>query len=168
MREPSVSPEIMPHIITSVGMLVLNWSFVENTLDMWTAIAYRDVGGDEIEKEIPKMFSRKVKYLRKCFRRLAPLAPHRKACLHFVERAKAISDIRHNIVHGTLSDYDPETEMITFSILELNPDKTQHIAGKAKIVGRDLIGFANELLAMASTGPVLTQSILDSLESQDH
>jgi hypothetical protein len=48
MFKPTIPEELLPTLFSAVGMIVMNFSFVENTLDAMTAMAFRDFGGNAI------------------------------------------------------------------------------------------------------------------------
>jgi hypothetical protein len=168
MREPSVPEEVMPSLFANIGMIVMNWSFVENSLDAWTAIAYQNCNGASVERELPRMFDRKVRFLRKCFNRLPELAPWKDDALHYLDRARALSETRHYVVHGVLSDFDKDhDESFTFQKIDLDENRTQHVIGSLTIPGEKLIDAANELLAMANQGHRISSSMLNALEGDN-
>lgn len=169
MRQPSVPEDVMPSLFANVGMIVMSWSFIENSLDAWTAIAFHDCNGVSIERELPRQFDRKVRFLRKCFNRLPELAPWKDECLRFLGRAKELAEIRHYMVHGTLSDFDEKNdESFTFQKIDLDENKTQHLFGSLTIPGAQLISAAEELSDMASQGVGLSNSILNAMEGKNH
>lgn len=167
MRERSVPEEVMPSVFGCVGMIVLNWSFVENSLDAWTSISFHDHNGESVERQIPRQFGRKVSFLRKCFRRLPSLAVHADEVSAYLDRAVALANVRNYVVHGTLSDFDPADESFLFVKIDISEDKRQHEFGELKILGTDLIAAANELLVMASRGHEITARLVQSSERQD-
>lgn len=168
MRQPSVPEKVMPSLFANVGMIVMNWSFVENSLDAWTAIAFQDCNGSSIERELPRQFDRKMRFLRKCFNRLPELTPWKNEALAYLDRAKALSVVRHYVVHGVLWDFDSaNNESFTFQKIDLDENKTQHMLGSLTIAGEDLIASANELLGMASQGQKITHFMLNAFEAED-
>jgi hypothetical protein len=157
---------MMPYLFSTVGMIVMNWTFVENALDYWTAIAFQDHGGSKLEAEMPRQFDRKVRFLRRAFARLPSLAAFRDEALSHVNRAKQLSNVRHYVVHGCLGGFDAETETFTFSKIDVDQDKINHVVGQLRITGTDLNDAADELLEMARTGQQLTFRILETPESK--
>jgi hypothetical protein len=163
MFRPTVPEELMPPLFSGVGMIAMNFAFVENTLDAWTAFAYRDFGGSAIEQEMPRQLARKIKFLRKCFGRLDGLKPFATEALAIVNRTSELSDMRHYVIHGVLAGFDHEdNEAFYFRKIDISDDKTEHILGEMKLPGQHIIWAGQELLHMAATGQALTARIAQS------
>lgn len=160
MKDRSVPEEIIPTTFSCVGMIIVNWTFVENALDAWTAIAFHEHNASSIERQLPKMFGRKVKFLKKCFRRLPGLAPFSDEAIAFIERANELSEIRHYVAHGTLSHFDTTDESFIFAKIGLSDDKQQHEFGELRILGTDLLTAGTKLTDMARQGQKLTYHIM--------
>lgn len=164
----SIPEEILPSLYSAVGMIVTNWSFVENALDHWTAIVFDDFGGSRIEPEMPRMFGRKVKFLSKCFKRIDALSPFKDDALKVIQRASELSDMRHYIVHGVLSGFDAEDkEAFVFRKIDVSQDKKQHVLGEMRLPGTHLAIGATELLHMASFAQKVSVRLLDAIETQN-
>jgi len=168
MRQRSVPEEIMPSLFSCVGMIVVNWTFIENALDGWACAAFHDYPDLRVEKELPRQFGRKLDFLRKSFRRIPGLSPFESEALAFLDRARELSGVRDSVVHGTLSDFDPQDEVFTFSKIDLTKDKRQHVFGELRIRGADLVSAADELLAMAAQAQELSLRLLKLTEAQDN
>lgn len=167
MYDPKALVEIMPSLCGGLGMVVLNWSFVENNLDHWTAIAYADFGGSSIEAELPRQFGRKVKFLRKCFRRIPELSTFQDECTTYIDRAEAISTTRHYLVHGVLKGFDPENyESFTFAKIDVSEDKNDHVVGELTIPGAKLLAVGLELLDMIGKGQSLSTRLIKAAEAK--
>ena len=146
-------------------MIAVNWSFVENSLDSWAASAFSSYGGNQIEKEMPRQFSRKVKFLRKCFNRLPGLSPFAAHSTAILERATALADTRHYVIHGVLAGFiADEDETFVFRKIDISDDKQSHVLGELRIPGRHLIMAGNELLVMASHAQQISARILNAIE----
>ncbi len=118
----TIPDDLFPRLSLSVGQLILKWSFVEVSLDQWVAVVYQGVGGKQIEQEIPRGLKRKIKFLRRCFKSIPALEPFAEEATNLLSRAKKLSSIRHTIVHGYLSKYDPHTQTVTFVKLDARKD----------------------------------------------
>ena len=156
--------DIIPHFYSSVGMIVVNWSFVENNLDAWSALVYHDHGGSSIERKLPKPISRKIKFLEKCFGALQTLTHVRDEAASYISRVKALSKIRNFVVHGVLSEFDPSDASFTFLRVDTDPEKKQHVLERLKILGTDLVHAGIELSELAKTGQGVTAKLLDASE----
>jgi len=165
MFKRTVPEELMPSLFSGVGMIVMNFAFVENALDAWTALAYHDFGGSRIEKEMPRQFGRKVTFLRKCFSRLDGLKPFSQEALAIVNRARELSDTRHYVAHGVLAGFDAEDdETFYFRKIDISDDKTEHVLGEMRLPGQHIIWASTELAMMAVAGQKLTARISESVK----
>ena len=85
--------------------------------------------------------------------------------MDYLERAKHHANVRHYIVHGTLSGFDAaDDETFIFKKIDVDEHKTQHVVGTLRIKGADLIRVSNDLLAMVTAGHKLTDRILKAVE----
>ena len=79
MSEPPLLPRLsdaaLNRICGDVGRLMISWALFEQGLEFCTNLVYHNAGGKHKDRELPRNFSRKVKYLRKRFRDLPVLAP---------------------------------------------------------------------------------------------
>jgi hypothetical protein len=141
---PSIPEEIFEPLCSAVGNFALNFAFVDRALDYWIIVIYHDLGGKSVEKEIPRGFDRKLKFLRRCFKQIHALAPFATECLDCLEKAKALSNSRHYVVHGVLSDYIPEGHIFVFVNLNTNPSKTMHKLSKLSISAFKLLKQGNQ------------------------
>lgn len=167
MRQRSVPEEVMPALFSCVGMIVVNWTFIENALDGWASVAFHDYPALRVEADLPRQFSRKVRFLRKSFRKIPGLAPFKDEAIRLLDRAKELQPIRDHMAHSTLSDYDPENGKFTFSNIGLSDDNRQHRFGELEILQGNLVSVADELLAMVPQAQHLSLRLLQLSESQD-
>ncbi|MCD1634144.1 hypothetical protein K7H91_10190 [Martelella mediterranea] len=163
-KHRSVPKEVIPDLYAMVGMVIANWTFVENSLDAWAAIAYHDHGGNKVEPELPRQFSRKVKFLRKCFNRLSSLAPFKEEALSLISKSEGLSEVRHYVAHGVLSDFDQSDESFRFIKIDMTSDKKQHIIGELHITAVKLLQAGTDLVEMAAEGQRITGNLLDAGE----
>jgi hypothetical protein len=147
-------------------MIVTNWSFVENALDHWTAIVFHDFNGASIEKEMPRMFGRKVKFLSKCFRRIEALSPFKEDAMKVIRRCCELSDMRHFVVHGVLSGFDADdNETFVFRKIDVSEDKKEHVLGEMRLPGDHLVIAGTELIQMAAFAQKVSARLLDAVKA---
>ncbi|HAF81488.1 MAG TPA: hypothetical protein DCG66_10800 [Brevundimonas sp.] len=106
-------------MLMAYGASTLHWSVLENCIDLLVAITFHRFGGNEIDKEIPRMFGRKTKYLKKVFRRSSALSPVADMAIRAIEDAEELSDRRHLITHGSPREYHPDR--IEYRWLKVTP-----------------------------------------------
>ena len=135
---------------TTVGLFVANWAFVEIALDHWITIIFRSAGGKHVEREMPKALSRKLKFLRRCIRRIDALAPYSEQALRYMTRAGELAKTRQFVIHGVLTNFDENHMLIGFVKIDSAPDKTQRIISELIIPVQDLLNQGVECMDLAS------------------
>jgi hypothetical protein len=91
-----------------VGYIVVRWGSIEQDMDGLITIVYNLPGGRELaqEKQLPRMFKRKVRFLKTAFSQLTLLQPYKQEMDRLLETLQACADIRHWLVHGAITgDY---------------------------------------------------------------
>lgn len=105
----------MGPLATAIGSLVLMWGTTEAGINVCVATIFKASEGKHHAKEIPRNLSGKLKILRRCLRKIEALGPYREEGLRIFATAGQFGDHRNAIVHGFLSDYNPETKKFTFT-----------------------------------------------------
>ena len=113
-------------ICKSVGMLVINWAMVEQTIEMIVAVIYRSADGHSQEEKLPKFFSRKAKFVRRCLSRISALHDFQLTGRKLMEEATRLSKIRHDVIHGALSGFDEETGVVSFIRVDIDKNEDIH------------------------------------------
>jgi hypothetical protein len=139
MEPRDIPADVIKPLYTAVGHIVVNWAFVEQSLDMWIAIIYQTSDDRCIEDVIPMALGRKIRFLRKCFNRMHVLANFRAEALDYIAKAKELSDTRHFIIHDTISKYNPTDHTFTFVKLDVVDGGTFHQLSKLVIMGQKLL-----------------------------
>jgi len=109
-------------LVEAIGHLVVYWGLIERQIDNWVMVAFHECGGKHIEKTIPRMFKRKRQFLKKCFKRLAPLQPFQDAAVEILNEAKEVGGIRNDIVHGNIRKLASDRGVYRFDILDAQDD----------------------------------------------
>jgi len=163
----SIPEEVLGHLYTMTGMIVTNWSFLENALDHWTAITFQDFRSSEIESKMPRMLGEKIKFLSKCFRRIDGLAPFREDAMKVISRCEELSDMRHYVVHGVLSGYDAEDNAtFVFRKIDVAKDKKEHVLGEMRLPANHLISAGTELINMAHFAQTISAHLIQASERE--
>jgi hypothetical protein len=144
----------------AIGWHTVAWAFVENGLE-FLVIAIHELGGKTIEREAPWSLERKIKYLRRCFWRLAILAPYRERAIALLEHVKSASDNRHDIIHGTFTEHifgSGEAKMIRLlrtktgervaKPFTLSTERVLQAATHAQDIGSALLTMAGEIIEL--------------------
>ena len=156
----TIPDDLFPPLSMAVGQMVLSWSFVEVSLDQWVAIIYQGVGGRNLAEEIPRALTRKIKFLRRCFRNIAALDPFAEEATKLLDRAKEISEIRHTVVHGYISKYEPHTQTVTF--VKLDAEKDIHRRFEIPLTFPQLLDAGGKCLDLSTDFTRFTKRLTDS------
>jgi hypothetical protein len=108
----------------SVGFIVLNWGMIEQQIDIWVNIAFRHCGGDALRKnkDIPRAFNQKAKFLKECFNKLPALAAFAAEGKSLIERVSSQASKRHDLVHSSLASFTLENGAFNFNKVEYEKD----------------------------------------------
>jgi hypothetical protein len=49
-----LAPDVIEPLYKAIGTLVVNWAYVDRSLDFWIAVIYHDVGGKNLENKLPQ------------------------------------------------------------------------------------------------------------------
>jgi hypothetical protein len=102
----------------AVGRLTVAWALLESPIDAMVHIIHQRVGGHDIEREPPWGISKKLKFLRRCFRRIERLRPKTDEAIKLLLAIGPVADIRHDIIHGTVGPIPSKPQQqVRFSIL---------------------------------------------------
>ncbi|GLS02779.1 hypothetical protein GCM10007859_28100 [Brevundimonas denitrificans] len=149
------------NILIAVGACTIHWSILENCIDLMVAVTFHRFGGNEVRKDLPRMFSVKTEYLKKVFRVSPRLALLRDAAIDGIEKAEALSKRRHLLTHGSPREYGPD--WMAYTWLKVTPtmhmleqhtitlDEVREIATEAINISLPLANIA-ERLAMSLDG----------------
>jgi hypothetical protein len=152
--------ELMPPLAMAIGHLVITWASIEATLNLTIAVIYHDVGGKAIETDLPRNLSRKVKFLRACFNRVDPLKGYGNEARSLLDRISALAPIRHAVIHGYLSGFDPTSQRVTFTKLDTKP--TIHEVDSEAFSLPELVEAGGKSLALASDFVIFMTRLSDA------
>src|SRR6266481_6001887 len=112
---PYGDPDVLRHVWTIVGHLVVSFGLLEFGLDWMTAIAHKN-GGDVISRKLPIPFSERTKFISNCADRLPILASHRDRLKNIAAKADGLAAIRNDVIHGYIAEYDEQANhLLTFA-----------------------------------------------------
>ena len=142
-------------MLTVIGACTLHWSLAEAGVDALVTMVYHRFGGKAVERDIPRMLGRKVKFLRKGFQR-SPLLQHMAAeAALLLGQIEELSEKRNLMIHGTPLKHGPE--MIEFRWLKTEGSgqrleshtvthaEFQALATDTLLVGNAIAGLAKRI-----------------------
>ncbi|MFA4901819.1 MAG: hypothetical protein WC600_03645 [Desulfobaccales bacterium] len=138
-----VVPDPRTSMYVSIGLIVASWSHVEQTLDFWVTIVFRNCGGKSIayRNQLPRALNNKITFLEDSFNKLEILHPYKYEGLAFLNRIKLLSDMRHTLVHGAIEELTPET----LKIAQLKYGKEKHEVRHHKYTVTELFNCGNKI-----------------------
>lgn len=163
----TIDQEILTPLFHAVGSLVINWTYLESSLDYCAIIIYHNAGGKHEEKELPVKISRKTEFLRKCFKRIGVLAPFATEGIKIIEKIDRLKNIRDFVVHGTFTNYQPEGHVLTFTRLDLPKPRTMHHENQMELRASILANASNDLADLTGRSLNLANNLLKALVPED-
>lgn len=88
----------------AIGRLTISWGHLDFGLDCLVEIVYLGCNGHEIEAEIPRSLSRKLRYLRAAFKRMPLQQDAIEAFLLIFDQIETEARFRHNLIHGIITE----------------------------------------------------------------
>jgi hypothetical protein len=107
-----------------VGFIVVQWGHCEQSLELLTNVLFQYFGGKNLarSKRMPKQLAAKLDFVKACASTVPALAPFKDDLLAVVEEFAQLTQIRHDIVHGALTDTSPLGSVFQFIRLQTHPD----------------------------------------------
>lgn len=159
-REPTVQE--LASIQRATGALTMRWGRLELTLNIMIALIYHEIGGRQIEPELPLMFSRRIRFLRRCFLRIEQLAPFRQEAVEVFDLLNHLAAMREHFSHGAfmgVGDGEFLSLQLNYAVFRPTPCKTLHRLVEQTLTLGDLI----EIGQMADAIAMQASSLADSL-----
>jgi hypothetical protein len=148
------------HFCASIGWVEVNWAMMESQLDRWCQvmfIKFKWRGKDGKEKDIPRGYARKVRFLRGGFARIPAFAKFRADGVDVLDRADALAEARHNLTHGVITSIEAKDGKYFLENRTMQKDGFHTVknfvfdvrefpvlADKLVILGRDAIRLTHE------------------------
>ena len=120
------APKELELICSSVGQIIVPFAILEASINASIETLYKHLGGNALEKELPRGFGRRIAYLEKCSLKLPILAGVKDELQKILALAEAESTIRNNIAHGYVSNFDSKNGILTFKQLEAYTNRQSH------------------------------------------
>jgi hypothetical protein len=144
-------------LCTVIGFVVVNWALAEQSLDFTVETIYSKCAGNTLEKQLPRSFQRKVKFLRKAFRTSAALQVYAKDGNKLLDRMEPIAQQRHDLVHGVvvsiesvngrfpIDKLDYKAQEHAMRHIEFDPENVDALFQALVDLGRHLTLFGNSI-----------------------
>jgi hypothetical protein len=159
---PNMPPDVAQSVYKTLGFVIVAWSWVDFSLNQWVTVSFQN-GGRETEAEMPRSFSRRESFLKKCFTTLAPLQPFAPEGRALLTRAAEINGKRDWLAHGTLFQYDPKEHQLTFWKLEAAHKGRIPTVKTWSIALSSLLTVGTQAADLSSEMTDFTKRIMDAL-----
>jgi hypothetical protein len=149
-------------LFKTIGFVVVQWGHSELFLELLVNTLFREYGGNKLPKvkKMPKPLAAKIDFVKKCAAHISSLAPFRTEIDALVKDFEALTQTRHDIVHGALTDVPVVDGVYSFIRLDTHPD-----IHEVKYFQYDLKAFpflAEALMRLGSDAPKLARRIFDA------
>ena len=149
---PNMPDDVAQTVYKTLGFFIVAWSWVDLSLNQWVTASFQNGGRDAKDDEMPRSFTRREAFLKKCFLHLPALQPFAPEGRALLSRAAEINGKRDWLAHGTLFQYDPTDHKLTFWKLDaaykgrIPTLKTWSISLLALLaVGTDAVDLSSEM-----------------------
>ncbi|MCA3171424.1 MAG: hypothetical protein ING25_00005 [Burkholderiales bacterium] len=105
-------------LCAAIGFVEINWALFEQSLDCIVLSAHRDLGGSAIDKNLPRSYSSKAKFLRKAFSKVEALNPLKEEAEEVLSHSDELSTKRHDLMHGVVTHVKAVDGCYTFSKID--------------------------------------------------
>jgi hypothetical protein len=111
-------------LLRTIGFVVVQWGHCEQSLELLVNTLFNEYGGNNLtgRKRMPRPISEKIAFLRECGAHITSLAFFRTELESLAEDFKKLSQIRHDLIHGALTDDPIRNGIFKFIRLETHPD----------------------------------------------
>lgn len=149
-------------LYSQVGFIVVQWGHCEQSLELLATTLFREYGGNTLpkRKRMPRQLSEKLAFVKECAAEIPALKPFRIDIENLTSKFEALTQKRHDLVHGALTD-DPVIDGVySFIRLETHPD-----IHEVKEFQYDLKAFpslAKSLVRLGAEAPKVARRVFDS------
>ena len=108
----------------TIGFIVVQWGHCEQSLELLVNTLFRDFGGKTLSgrKRMPRPVSEKVAFLKECAAQLPALTQFRAELEALASDFEHVTQMRHDLVHGALTDVPVANGVFTLMRLDAHPD----------------------------------------------
>jgi hypothetical protein len=103
----------------AIGFVVIHWALIEQQVDNWVDAVFHHCGGENLrkDKDIPRAFNQKRRFLIVCFKKLPSLAPFSREGQNLVTRLTELSVKRNDLIHGAITALSPVNGAFQYRII---------------------------------------------------
>ncbi|MBL8790166.1 MAG: hypothetical protein JNM45_06680 [Rhizobiales bacterium] len=149
------------NLCACVGNIIVPFSLFEASMNMAIEAIYSSMGGNKLEKEIPRAFERRLTYLRKCAVRIPELSPVKDELLANLDEIEKRAELRNHVAHGFISHFDPKSLTVTFTLLEAYSDKQKHTEKIHPYTAKELLDGGYAILKASGSMNLIAKRICE-------
>ena len=164
---PGVKPDSsFENLCKSVGFVVIQWGHCEQSLELLVNTLFRQYGGNKLpkRKKIPTRLSEKIAFVKECIMQVPSLSQFRVELETLISDFEGITQKRHDLVHGALTNEPVINGVFTFIRLDTHPDPHE-----VKDFQYDLNAFpslAKTLIRLGKDAPRIARAVLDASQKR--
>lgn len=125
---------------SAIGFVEVNWAFIEQQITHWCQlqfVTFKWRGKDGKDRDCPKPYSRKVRFLRGGFAKIPAMSSYSQEGIALLDRADELSETRHDLTHAVITHMESKNGKYMMENLKVGRDGLQTI----KSVVFDVRGF---------------------------
>ena len=160
---PGVKPgSTFESLCKSIGFVVVQWGHCEQSLELLVNTLFLQYGGNGLpkRKKMPKQLGEKVAFVKECARGIPSLSLFRAELESLATSFESLTQKRHDLVHGALTDAPVKNGVYSFIRLETHPDIYE-----IKDFQYDLKAFpslAEALVRLGADAPRIARLVFDA------
>ncbi|NKK92389.1 hypothetical protein GFL95_14315 [Rhizobium leguminosarum bv. viciae] len=131
-----VTGKIIREISEPVGLVMINCTFIEQSLSAIFEITADEVYAAGRKVKRPFGLDDRIKVCGKIFRNVDTLARYKEAVQSNLQQLKKIKVIRDTFAHGTVSKFEAASTVFTFSVV--NPEDDHHTLHEVRISAENI------------------------------
>lgn len=158
-----ITAAVLKQLYHSTGMLVVSFSSAELSLETWVATIYQAVETAHLEREAPRAYGRKVKFLRRSLREIDALSDLMDEGINILDAADEVAPIRHLVSHGFFMDFEAETRTCSFVKMETSQGAQSHLMVTHKIHLDALAAYGQQAHSVAIAASDFARRLFETL-----
>ncbi len=144
-----------------VGYVAIHWAVLEQALDFCVAITFHNGGKQEVREDIPVSLESKVDFLKKCYRRLSPLAPVKDSAIDILIAVNNFAQKRHDLIHGAVASLEAKDGKYT--LLRTVYAKQMHATREVTLDLRNFPTLSGELVDLQTRAIRLVSDTMNAI-----
>ncbi len=129
---PQFLSEAFAGLSLSVGRIIVLWGLVDSLVTACVAELYHGAGGNVVRSELPRNWTDRTKFVRKCLNEIAALSEFRVEGIRLLDDLKRLAKLRDALCHGAIEEL-PSTEDSLILIQKFDVQNSKQIHERHQI-----------------------------------